>query len=115
MTEVERYVEFPNETGIRYLGIGRIAGTNDLYVTRFALIVGLAEVTATREAAAEGTSQRYTFKTLTFVGGQRHVSDNESVPIVTRYIEMLKTQYEKYLLVRCALHPFVEDFKCITG
>ena len=35
MIDVTHYVEFPNETGKYWLGIGRIAETNNVYIERF--------------------------------------------------------------------------------
>lgn len=114
MMEVNDYVEFPNETGKYWLGIGKIAGTKDIYMTLF---VKTAHPAGFMEYGdkSEGKMGKYTFHTITYPGGQYNVSNDESIPIATRYIEMLRNQWHGFMLVRRDLEPLVKDFKCITG
>ena len=39
MIDVTHYVEIPNETGKFWLGIGKIADTNNIYIERFYKLV----------------------------------------------------------------------------
>jgi len=115
MMEINNYVEFPNETGREWLGIGNIAGTYDLYMTRFVKTAHLADRAARGTEKSEGKRGRYTFHTSTFLGGQYSVSKNETIPIKERYVKMLHDQWHTFTLTKSDLYPLVKDFKCITG
>ena len=114
MMEVNDYVEFPNETGKYWLGIGKIAGTYDLYMTRF---VKTAHPTGLWEEGDknEGLMERHTYETRTMGGGQYSVSKDETIPIKERYVKMLHDQWHDFVLVKRDLAPLVKDFKCITS
>ena len=114
MMKFNDYVEIPNETGKYWLGIGKIAGTYDLYITRF---VKGAHPHGFLEPGDEsqGTMRRYTYETRTMKGGQYSVSKDETIPIMERYVRMLHDQWHDFVLVKRDLWPLVEGFKCITG
>ncbi len=112
MMEVNDYVEFPNETGKYWLGIGKITGTQDIYMTLFAKTANLAGIMEDGDKS-EGRMGKYTFNTKTMGGGQYNVSNDDSIPIKNRYIEMLRNQWHNFVLVRRDLTPLVKDFKCI--
>lgn len=114
MMKVNEYVEFVNETGKYWLGIGKIAGTYDLYMTRF---VKTAHPHGFLEEGdeSEGTMGKQTYETWTMAGGQYGVSKDETIPIKERYVKMLHDQWRNYSLIKRDLKPLVEGFKCITG
>ena len=108
------YVEFPNETGKYWLGIGKIAGTYDLYIKRFAKTAhphGFLE----KGNESEGEMGIFTYETKVLAGGQYSVSKDETIPIKERYVKMLHDQWHDFVLVKRDLKPLVEGFKCITG
>ena len=114
MMEVNDYVEFPNETGKYWLGIGKIAGTYDLYMTRFVKTAhprGLWE----EGDKNEGLMERHKYETRTIAGGQYSVSKDETIPIKDRYVKMLHDQWHDFVLVKRDLKSLVEGFKCITS
>lgn len=103
------YAEIINETGKYILGIGKIEGTNDLYITLNCITV------STSSNPSEGNSSNVVLYTTVFAMGQRLMSNDTSLPIKTRYLNFIKKQYNMSLFTRKFLHKFVKDFKCIVG
>ena len=114
MIEVNEYVEFTNETGEYWLGIGKIAGTYDLYMTRFVKTAHRAGLWEKGEKN-EGQMERHTCESRTMVAAQYNVSKDETIPIKERYVKMLHDQWRDLVLVKRDLKSLVEGFKCITG
>jgi len=114
MMEINEYVEFPNETGRYWLGIGKIVGTKDIYITLFTITAHPAGFMEYGDKS-EGKTERYTYHTSTFPGGQYSVSNDETIPMKERYVKMIRNQWHSFLLVRRDLEPLVKDFKCITS
>lgn len=114
MDEVYDYVEFANETGEYWLGIGKIAGTYDLYMTRFVKTAHPAGLWEEGDKN-EGKMERHTYETKTMGAGQYSVSKDETIPIKERYVKMLHDQWHDFVLIKRDLRPLVEGFKCITG
>ena len=106
---VSEYVEFQNENGKFWLGIGKIDQSQDLYIELYDIINIPSLDKNTRTVKREKIiSKRFEY-------GQYHVSKNESIHIKQRYIEMLRQQCEDSWLVKKSLMPLVKDFECIIG
>lgn len=113
MMEMTDYVEIPNETGKYRLAIGKIAGTKDIYISLFVLTAHPAGFMEYGDKS-EGKMGKCTFHTRIMNNGQYNVSNDESIPIARRYIEMLRNQWFNFTSVRHHLEPLVKDFMCIT-
>ena len=111
MIDVTHYVEFPNETGKYWLGIGRIADTNNVYIERFQKMSFTKNITYNNTNEVE----KMTIIAKTFRNGQSYLKNNESVSIVETYVNMLRDQYKNSPIVKKDLISLVDGFECITG
>ena len=109
MIRVTEYVEFQNENGKFWLGIGKIDQSQDIYIELYHII------SVPSSDKNVGTVKREKIISKRFEYGQYYVSKNESIHIKQRYIEMLRQQCEDSWLVKKSLMPLVKDFECIIG
>jgi len=110
MIDVTHYVEIPNETGKFWLGIGKIADTNNIYIERFYKLMF-----TDNENLSQDKMEKYTIVSKTFTDGQYYLEDNDSTCIGEKYINMFRDQYKNFPIVKKDLIPVVEGFECITG
>lgn len=94
MMKFNDYVEFCNESKEYWLGIGKIVGTKDLYITLFTYITIPHSSPLDEVKDTEGSVKRFTLQTKIMKGGEYDVSNDESIDIKDRYIKMLAGQYK---------------------
>ena len=106
---VSEYVEFLNENKKYWLGIGKIDGSQDIYLELYHII----NIPSSHKNTRTVKRKEIISKRLAY--GQYHVSKNNSIHIRERYIEMLRKQCEMSHIVKKSLMPLVKDFECIIG
>lgn len=109
MIRVTEYVELQNDDKKYWLGIGKIDGSQDIYLELYHII----KIPSSHKNT--GTFKRKEIISKRFAYGQYHVSKNNSIHIRERYIEMLRKQCEMSHIVKNSLMPLVKDFECIIG
>lgn len=108
--ELENYVEVVEELErtIR-LGIGVLKGTQDIILQRFTLHVGRPSELDDKDSNM-GFLEKNVIASVRLEYALSELSKDENIPWETRYMNLLKYNYNSSPLIRRQLHPFLKDF-----
>lgn len=105
LTDYEEYIEeIDNKI---HLGIGRVEGTDDIYIKRFMYFVCQPDPDNNI-----GCIEERILAKIMIADGWRDMGLNkdESTPIKTRYMKLLQEQYDNSYYVGKQLFPVIRDF-----
>jgi hypothetical protein len=108
--KLENYVEIIEELDRTiYLSIGVLKGTQDIILQRFTLHVGRPSELDDEDANI-GFLEKNVIASVRLEYALRELSKDENIPWETRYMDLLKHNYNSSPLIRRQLHPFLKDF-----
>lgn len=101
------YAEYIEEIDQKiHLGIGRVEGTDDIYIKRFHYFV------CEPDSHNMGCIEERVLAKIMIADGWRDMglNEDESTPIKTRYMNLLQDQYDNSYYVGNQLFPVIRDF-----
>jgi hypothetical protein len=108
--ELENYVEIIEEMDrIVYLGIGVLKGTQDIILQRFNWKIAMPSQ-LDEEDSNMGLFEKNVIASVRLEYALSELSKDENIPWETRYMDLLKYNYNSSPLIRRQLHPFLKDF-----
>jgi len=103
--EVSDYITISDPHEGDQLGIGRIVGTNNLFLERFTYVSGKSELYNNM-----GLLKKKQIEAIIMDQGWIDLSSDESIPLETRYMDLIKKKYKGFVTIRRKLHPIVKGF-----
>ena len=103
--EVSDYITISDPHEGDQLGIGRIVGTNNLFLERFTYVIEEKS-----EIDNIGLCKKTRIDALILDQGWMDLSSDESIPLETRYMDLIKKNYKGFVTIRRKLHPIVKGF-----